>query len=100
MSFHSCTALYREVPIWNHSPATFSVIAHGGGEHGFPRVTAIVFPDDAGVNLGDIFPDSVPLVPVYPAFSLFHVHRIIGKIPMNNGMAVGVKIESFLTDRS
>ena len=97
MSFHSCTALYRKIPIWNHSPAKFSVIVHGSGEHGFPRVTATVSPDDAGVNLGDIFPDGVPLVPVYPAFSLLHVHRIIGEIPMNNGMAVWVKIESFLT---
>jgi hypothetical protein len=46
----------------------------------------------------DVLAYRVAFEAMYAAFSLFQVHRIWWEIPMNNFVAVCVKVEAFLSD--
>ena len=47
----------------------------------------------------DVFPDGMPLVAMYPSFTLFKINRIGRQVPVNDGVTISMEIQPLLTDR-
>ena len=67
----------------------------GSVEHQRPRISG-PRPGDRRVEAGNILADGVALEAVDPTFALFEVDGVAGKIPVDDGVAERVEVESFL----
>jgi len=50
------------------------------------------------VHLGEVLADGMVLVPLHPAFPLLEVDRIRGQVPVHDGVAPEMEVETLLAD--
>ena len=67
-------------------------------EHIGPRICALSALRRRRMPCDQIKSDSVVLVAMDPAFALFHVDRVAGEVPVDDPVAVGMKIQTFLPE--
>ena len=68
-------------------------------EHVRPRIaSASSASRGPGVDARHVLPDRVPLVSMHPPFPLLQVDRVGREIPVYDGMAVAVEVETFLAN--
>src|SRR5215216_884296 len=68
-------------------------------KHTFPWITSHLRNCLTAMSLRQILAHSVTLVPVNASFTLLEIDRIRRQIPVHNGMAVMMKIQTFLAHR-
>ena len=67
-------------------------------EHIGPRISILPAQRRRRMSCDQIKADNVVLVAMHPAFALLHVDRVAGEVPVDDPVAVGMKIQTFLPD--
>ena len=68
-------------------------------EERMPGIPISCFSQRGNVRRDHVLSNRMPFIAMDPAFALLQIHRVGGQVPMGDGVAIGVEVESFLTDR-